>query len=656
MTVQVSYPGVYIEEFAPGAPIQGIGTSTAAFLGPAASGDAPLNQPIRITSWDEFRKKFGDNPLAGYYLWYAVRGFFENGGQNCYVVRVSNAAFDKLVLHDQSGASGKPTIELRALKAGVSSPQTQVQVNGDVHAVSAAKLYRPTATLVSGSGTTLTVGTAEEAAHFRPDDAITWDGISETQPVIVSRTEGANLRLTQPLSNRYSSGTIRLADLKRGDKVLRVEGVNDPAKLGSGSVIKLTQGSQEDICTVKQVDVERISSTLTTCRVTLRSGLEVGFSLTDDTSVESEEFTLTVTPVGGKLKTYPELGMDPEHPRYFASVVNLDPDRLITAQPVEPPNTSSVPTNRPATLDTTTLTGGQNDNPANLVPSDYTQALALLEAIRDINIVAIPDRTDSQVHLALADHCKRLYNRFAILDSQRGAPLFGTGSVEVQRKGLGDGKGFAALYYPWIYVSPAIGKEPLLVPPSGHIAGIYARIDNTRGVHKAPAGNEAVVSGALGVETDMKDPDQGIVNLQGINIIRVFSTGGRPVVWGARTIATGVDNNWQYVNIRRLFIYLEQSIEEGIRWAVFEPNNLALWQKLKRTISEFLTRVWRDGALFGATAEQAFYVRIDEALNPPSTLALGRLYIEIGIRPTYPAEFIIVRIGIWQGGSETSEG
>ena len=141
----------------------------------------------------------------------------------------------------------------------------------------------------------------------------------------------------------------------------------------------------------------------------------------------------------------------------------------------------------------------------------------------------------------------------------------------------------------------------------------------------------------------------------GIDVLRVFPGQSQPVVWGARTTAGDLDRNWQYVNIRRLFIFLEQSIEQGIRWAVFEPNDLALWQKLKRSISEFLAQVWRDGALFGAKTEDAFYVRIDEALNPPSTRALGRLYIEVGVVPTYPAEFIILRIGIWQGGSEVSE-
>ena len=166
------------------------------------------------------------------------------------------------------------------------------------------------------------------------------------------------------------------------------------------------------------------------------------------------------------------------------------------------------------------------------------------------------------------------------------------------------------------------------------MCGIFARSDNSRGVHKAPA-NE-IVRGALGVERTMSDIDQGQLNLQGINVVRVFRTGGRPVLWGARTTAT--DTNWQYVNVRRLFLFLEESIAEGIRYAVFEPNNLQLWQKLKRSITDFLTRVWRDGGLFGAKAEDAFYVRIDEVLNPFSERRLDDSISksEYG-RPTRPS-------------------
>jgi phage tail sheath protein FI len=272
--------------------------------------------------------------------------------------------------------------------------------------------------------------------------------------------------------------------------------------------------------------------------------------------------------------------------------------------------------------------------------------------VRDVNLVAAPGVTTAGVQQAIINHCERLADRFAVLDTRVGAELFGADSLEAQRAGLDSARGYAALYGPWLRVPPAGAGPLVLVPPAGHVCGIMARSDDLRGVHKAPA-NEAV-NGAVGLERDVSDTEQGQLNLQGVNLIRVFKPGGRPVLWGART--TSPDTTWQYVNVRRLFLFLEGSIEAGIRWAVFEPNNLQLWQKLRRTITDFLTRVWKDGALFGAKREEAFYVRIDDALNPFSEQQLGRLYIEIGVRPAYPAEFIVVRIGIWDGGSEVTEG
>lgn len=652
MTVQVSYPGVYIDEFAPGAPIQGVSTSTGAFLGPAS--DGPLNLPTLVTSWDQFTRTFGTLPLPGLYLWYAVRGFFENGGTTCYVTRVSNATFAQLDLYDRSGSGGNKTISVRARVPGA-TPSLSVTVDGDVHAVAKAGLFRPKATLANASGTSITVTDAGDAAQFRPGDGLTWNGSAESQPVIVSRIEAKVIRLAQPLTGTYSAGTVRLADLQAGDTTFRVQ---NASKLGSGSVVKLSQTkpAATDTQVVQQVIVEHVTTALTTYRVTLRSGLAVGFSLdpsTGDATLESEEFTLTVSQAGTSRPPYTELGMDPQHPNYFRRVINQDPNGLIFAAPVEPPNTTLPPDNRPRTLATTPLPPGTADNPAALAPSDYISALARLEPQPDVSMVAIPDRTDLQVQLAIVDHCTRLFNRFAILDSRRDAPLFGTDSVEVQRNGLDTANGFAALYYPWLLVAPATGSDPVLVPPSGHMAGIYARTDDTRGVHKAPAGEEALVSGAFGIGQAMSDIDQGVLNLEGINVIRIFKPGGRPVVWGARTTSTVT--TWRYVNIRRLFIFLERSILEGIRWAVFEPNNLQLWQKVKRTITDFLTRAWRDGALFGAKAEDAFYVRIDDVLNPFSEQQLGRLNIEIGVRPAYPAEFIIVHIGIWAGGTQVSD-
>lgn len=656
MAVQVSYPGVYIEEFAPGAPIEGVGTSTAAFIGPAAAG--PLNTPTKVTSWDDFRRTFGETPLAGFYLWYAVRGFYENGGRVCYVSRVSNAANAELVLND---VANKPTIRIRARAAGIPTPDIRVSVDANPPAPAgpAPRLYAPTTTIVNATGTGIRVASVDDAARFRVGDTLTWTGSTETMRVRVVRIEDDTIRVASPLSKTYTTGTLRLDDLRTGDTTLRLERVDNPARFGPGSIVKLSldpgggAARIEDTQVVNRLDVERISPTVTTYRVEFRQPVAKNFDLTKEVTASPIEFRLTVAQ-DTATRDYNNLSMDTAHPNYYARVIQTDANGLVSAEPVQPLNTTAAPDNRPATVATPKpLAGGANDNPANLTGSDYRRALALLEAIDDINLVAIPDRADAEVQLAVVNHCTNLRDRFAILDSQGGAGPFGSGGVDVQRRALDTPAGFAALYYPWLTVPAASGSGTVNVPPSGHVAGIYSRTDNGRGVHKAPAGTEAVVGGAFGVERSLSDVEQGQLNLQGVNVIRVFAGGGRPYVWGARTTST--DANWQYVNTRRLFLFIEESIEASIRWAVFEPNNLQLWQKLRRTITEFLTRVWRDGALFGATAQEAFYVRIDNTLNTPTELALGRLNIEIGLRPSYPAEFIVVRIGIWQGGSETSE-
>jgi hypothetical protein len=203
----------------------------------------------------------------------------------------------------------------------------------------------------------------------------------------------------------------------------------------------------------------------------------------------------------------------------------------------------------------------------------------------------------------------------------------------------------AALYYPWIEIGDMNGSgRTKLVPPSGHIAGVYARTDSTRGVHKAPA-NE-VVRGALGLEVVVTKGEHDLLNPVGINVIRSFP--GRGIrVWGARTLSS--DPSWRYINVRRLFNMVEESIERGTQWVVFEPNDSMLWGRIRRDIGAFLTNVWRTGALFGTSPEQAFYVKCDEETNPKELRDVGQLVVEIGMAPTKPAEFVIFRISQYAG-------
>jgi len=667
MARQVSYPGVYIDEFAPAAPIQGVGTNLAAFLGPC--GDGEPNNPTKLTSFDRFKALFGGQPLQGFFLWHAVNGFFECGGSQCYIVRVSNGSYSQLGYETPpatalTDASGNPLIRVRARVLGPQNPPIQVQVVRK-NLMSTAFLYQVAATtqIATAAGRTVTVNPGH-GVQFRAGDFVTLtNAIPQSEQVQILQISGDTLRIAGNLANAYAAGdSIRLSDPSVGTTVVRIvfQPVSTPPAgvLVPGAMLTINSGANQDAEMVDSVQTERFTfggAQTTTYRVTFREGLRRSFNIAlPNVPVQSEEFDFVVSQ-GAATKTYSNLSIDPQYPDYFLQVINSDGSRLVNVERVEPPSPSLPPNNMPAVQGPTALNPGNPENLSALVDNDYQNAIDSLRQVPAVNLIAIPDASARPaVQQALITHCEQTADRFAVLDAAPNLEPFGSGAVkgvDGQRQGLDSARGYAALYYPWLRVPAITGGDPVLVPPSGHVCGIIARSDELRGVHKAPA-NE-IVDGSLGVDRLMSDEDQGILNLQGINVIRVFRNGARPMLWGARTTAT--DTNWQYVNIRRLFLFLEKSIQEGIRWAVFEPNNTGLWAKLRRSISDFLTRVWRDGALFGETADKAFYVRIDEVLNPPSTQALGRLYIEIGVRPSYPAEFIIVRIGIWYGGTEVTE-
>lgn len=299
--------------------------------------------------------------------------------------------------------------------------------------------------------------------------------------------------------------------------------------------------------------------------------------------------------------------------------------------------------------------------------------LDVLEQIDDISIVAAPGYTGADVYDAVISHCEKVRDRVAILDAplevadinqltqvalasaqtKRGAKEEATEGAAAGglRPRQSDG-GFAAFYFPWITVRDPLSPGNLVnVPPSGHLAGVWARSDATRGVHKAPA-NEPI-RGALNLTYQLTHDEQGLLNQNGVNAIRLFGSEGIRV-WGARTIAAG-SSEWRYLNVRRLFNMIEESIAESTRWIVFEPNDRPLWQAIRRDVGAFLTRLWRDGALMGRTPEEAFFVKCDEETNPPENIDAGVVVTVIGIAPVKPAEFIVFRISQKASGTETEE-
>ncbi len=263
------------------------------------------------------------------------------------------------------------------------------------------------------------------------------------------------------------------------------------------------------------------------------------------------------------------------------------------------------------------------------------RGLAAIEAIDEISLLLVPDEVNmNDISTAVLNQCELLKDRFAIISANQG--LSDVAPIQPFRDSQ-----YGAFYYPWIRVYDPSINDTLLIPPSGHVAGIYARTDVERGVHKAPA-NE-IIRGAVDLEFPVPKANQDLLNPRGVNCARDFRSDGRGIrMWGARTMSS--NGEWKYINVRRLFLFVEESIDEGTQWVVFEPNDEPLWARVRRSITNFLISVWRSGALMGVTQEEAFFVKCDRTTMTQDDIDNGRLICYIGIAPVKPAEFVIFRI------------
>jgi uncharacterized protein len=382
-------------------------------------------------------------------------------------------------------------------------------------------------------------------------------------------------------------------------------------------------------------------------------------------------FTLVIQKDGEEPKTIPNLALrGGRNLRNVVDVLTKETDNLVTAEVigagVPAVGTSTtlavVPPVAAAAAASTSngATGLKQKLNLDLFRGNLAMrtGIAGLEAVEEITLLACPDivAVDGEgnpaaseedikgVQRAMLDHCETMKDRFAILDCPMGLSV--QDAIAWRNTRMGFDSKYAALYYPWI---KANGR---LQPPSGHVAGVYARVDADRGVFKAPA-NE-VVRGVIGLERNVSRNEQDNLNPIGVNCIRAFPGQGIRI-WGARTLSS-TDAQWRYVPVRRLFCNIEESILQATNWVVFEPNNQVLWRQIKRDITAYLTVQWRGGALFGATPEQAFFVKCDEETNPSELRDLGYCVVEVGLAPVKPAEFVVFRVSqIKDGAGSASE-
>jgi hypothetical protein len=430
---------------------------------------------------------------------------------------------------------------------------------------------------------------------------------------------------------------------------------------GSAYVVRVNSDGQPPTPPAARAELKaggelQVGAYKVTALATGPTGNDISVEITVPDNAPEDVFKLTVRG-GGKVEEFD--GLTTKRGRQNAMTVVNAQSKLIkleevaTAGTLQRPNPGSV-----------SLTGGSAPAvtaPQRLSAQDYVgdpadrTGFGGLEAIDTVTMVSVPDlmaayqkgMLDSEglqaVQLGLIAHCELMGDRVAILDPP---PSLNAQQIrEWRREKAGYDSKQATLYWPWVKVfDPATGQN-IFVPPSGHLAGIWARNDNTRGVHKAPA-NE-VVRGAISLELNITKSEHDLLNPEGINCIRSFPSRGVRV-WGARTLSS--DPAWRYLNVRRLFNYLEKSILNGTDWVVFEPNDIALWAKIRRTIASFLVMEWRKGALFGASPSDAFYVKCDDETNPAEGIDLGQVVCEIGVAPVKPAEFVVFRMSQFSGG------
>ena len=577
-------PGVYVEETSFRAKsIEGVGTSTTAFIGPTRRG--PLGGvPELVTSLPDFERIYGslENLALGdvtdaarrlNFVAHAARAYFDNGGSRLYVVRTLNtAAVASGAL--LSGGSDAENASIRARFAGAA-------YNGRV-------LFREAAR----PATVRTLGTAPAGSllSIRVDDTETlYTGSGATW-------------------------------LDNGNTALSLTGLAAEA----------TPGGTDAVANLVTLAIDVIDA-------------------------------------DGYAQSWDELGYAPAHPRWLGTVLAQNPANradalanLVAAQiggGVSGFELAAAVRALPAVVGDTDgrrlllLAGGTDGNAptngAEGTAGSYADGLATLSGLEDVSIVAAPGSSayaDAQaIQGALIGHAeRRRAYRIAVLDCE---PNQTPGGMRIAR-GRIDSR-YAALYYPWVIVSNPLARpgrddipREIALPPSGFVAGIYARNDTQRGVYKAPA-NE-VVTGALRFESDINFAQQELLNPIGVNCLRYLSGRGYRV-WGARLASS--DPEWKYVSDRRYFNYLEASIDRGTQWAVFEPNGERLWANVRQTISDYLYNEWRGGALLGTTTEEAFFVRCDRTTMTQNDLDNGRLICLIGVAIIKPAEFVIFRIG-----------
>lgn len=558
-------PGVYVEEFDSGSKsMEGVGTSTAGFIGLAERGSS-VGVPQLVTSFSDFKRKFGGylsaNEFGEYrFLAYSVEHFFINGGSRCFISRV--------VPNDAKSSSAENTaLKVVAKNEGTWGNDVVIEI------VPSSKAKTQVLEISSDNSKQCKVKKSNgfnvgDIVAFNIDGSVAYNRIVKSKDNVIEFEEDLDATIidTNIVPKKIISTCECSLTIRYDDQIETYENVSFNIK-SSNFIEKCVEKSN-------LVDI-----TVNTSAV---SKLDTPFNIiTENADVDSFRITLANGSNGSLAEVTPDT---------FIGVDNGAGNR----------------------------TGIQS-----FIDNDV------------VSIIAVPGVTDSNVQLNLVAHCENLASRFAVLDMPQDCIKV---DDVIAHRNIVDST-YSAMYHPWLEVYDPLDKKNVIIPPSGSVMGIYSRTDNTKGVHKAPA-NE-VVRACTGLSIPFNKGEQDILNPKGVNLIRSFPGQGIRV-WGART--TSSDPSWKYINVRRLFIFIEESIKANTNWVVFEPNTPELWDRVQRTINGFLTSLWRRGALAGTSESEAFFCNVDNTTMTKDDIDNGRLICVIGVAPVKPAEFVIFRI------------
>jgi phage tail sheath protein FI len=570
-------PGVYVEEVQGGSKaIEGVSTSTAAFLGETIRGPV---EPRLITNFGDFKRIYGGSPKSSN-LATAVNGFFENGGSRCYITRITSHDRDDVGSATLSGSGNRDVMQASAKGPGNWADNTAVVINDDPRYKEGENEYFEVSVRYWGTDREAINEPASAEPQPAPDIQENYDSLTPEEAAAnfyEKKLSGSSLIEVEQLDDgRPDSGLFWLG----GDDSTTASsdgGTSSATSTQSDTADPASEIPDDDeLDDLKYSELQDIAEPFDVDRSQKKDDLKEALQEIRDSRTD-----------GGAVQTA------------SAQEVSL------------------------------------SDYQGTDIAGERT-GLAALKQIDDVSIVCIPDENDIRgLTEAVVTHCENMGDRFAILSAPRNAGRISELETPVDSQ-------YAAYYYPWIEVKHPVTNVERLVPPTGHVAGMFARNDGETGVHGSPA--NMVVRGALGLQHKITKGEQDILNPKGVNCIRSFQ--GRGIrVWGARTCSS--DPEWKYVNVRRLFLYIEQSIDEGTQWAVFEPNDRDTWARVRQSVSNFLETAWRDGALMGTSPDEAFFVKCGEETMTQDDIDNGRLICEIGIAPVKPAEFVIFRIQQW---------